>query len=175
MKARLLGVVPLALMISTKLMAQVTPIPAPEFIPMISDTTIGASTVLVAKNFTLQAGEMRRVFGRAEIASSVDSGTYIETYTLCIGPDGTESQRGGAAQNHEGSDHPIGPNYPVQGHLALYPLLLFQAPRTGTYTCELLASGDPRLSAVATDFEGTNTTWLQVSAAIARPDAASSA
>jgi hypothetical protein len=155
----------LALMISTRLMAQVTPIPTPEFMPMESNVTLGASTVLVQKSFTLQAGEKRRVFGRAEIGSSVTSTIYVETYTLCVGPDGTQSQRGGAAQNHQGKDTPIGPGYPFPGELALYPLLLFQAPTTGTYTCELLAKGDSRMSAVARDYDGFSTTWLQVSSA----------
>ncbi len=171
--ATCLGGVSLGMMMSTQLIAQsVTPIPAPEFLPMVSDTDIGASTVLVQKSFALQAGEMRRVFGRAEITSSVDSNVYVETYARCVGSDGTVFQPGGAAQNHEGNDTPVGQSYPWPGHLVLSPLLLFQAPATGTYTCELFAkkgtTADPgtgvQLTALAR-FNGDSTTWLQVSAA----------
>jgi hypothetical protein len=49
------------MMISTHLMvASVTPIPAPEFIPMaapeISLTEAAGATILIEKSFTLQAG-----------------------------------------------------------------------------------------------------------------------
>jgi hypothetical protein len=170
--ATYLGGLSLGMIISTQLMAaSVTPIPAPEFIPMvepeISLTEAEGAKVLVEKSFTLQAGEMRRVFGRVEIASNVNSDVYVETFTRCVGPDGTESQHGAAAQNHEGKDTPIGPSYPWPGHLALYPSLLFQAPTTGTYQCQLLAAiGDKGvLTALARDYDHVSITWLQVSAA----------
>jgi hypothetical protein len=111
---------------------------------------------------------MRRIFGRAEIAGTTGnsgSGSVVEGYTLCIGPDGTESQRGGASQNYKGKSTPVGPNYPFPGGLALYPLLLFQAPTSGIYTCELLAIAEPGLNAVARAGDGSSTTWLQISAA----------
>jgi hypothetical protein len=166
----------LAMMLSTHLMAAVTPVPAPEFIPMVSpsisllvppggDPTKDNAPILAERSFTFQAGETRRVFGRVEIASSTNSAVYVETFTQCVGPDGTESQHGGAAQNHEGKNTPAaGTSYPVQGHLVLYPLLLFTAPAHGVYSCQLRAAADGALTALATDFGGTNTTWLQVSA-----------
>ena len=109
--------------------------------------------------------------GRVEITSSTNSEVYIETYTQCVGPDGTATLQGHAAQNHEGKDTPAGVSYPSPGHLTLFPLLLFQAPTTGTYRCQLLGSSgtskepSPPMTAVATDFEGSSTTWLAVSAA----------
>jgi PASTA domain len=168
----ILGGVFLALMLAADLTAQVAPIPAPAFLPMGSDITINSSpyyTVLVGTNVKLAAGEMRRIFGRAEIASttgSSGSGSVVEAYTLCIGPDGTESQLGGAEQNYKGKSTPVGSNYPFPGELALYPLLLFQAPTSGFYTCELRAQAEPGLSAVARAPDGSSTTWLQISAAI---------
>jgi hypothetical protein len=102
-----------------------------------------------------------RVSGGAEIVSNVNSDVYVETYTQCVGPGGIESQHGAAAQNHEGNDTPIGPSYPWRGHLALYPSLLFQAPMTGTYQCQLLATiGDNATLTVLPSH-----TWLAVSVA----------
>ncbi len=167
----LLTALSLTLVRSTNGMAQVTRIPAPLLIPMVSDTPIGPSTVLVEKDVTLQAGEMRRVFARAEIASSVSTGggsgngSVVGAYTLCIGPDGTESQYGGASQNYKGKDTAVGSAYPFPGELALYPLLLFQAPTSGTYKCELLAKAEAGLSALAKSHDELSTTWLQISAA----------
>lgn len=166
------GGVSLAMMLSTRLVAAVTPVPAPEFIPMVTPSINllqppGTDPpVLAERSFTLRQNEMRRVFGRVEITSSTSDGVYVETYTQCALQDGTMSQSTGAAQNHEGTDTPAGTSYPSQGHLVLNPLLLFKAPIAGTYRCWLSATSanDNRLTAVATDFNGTNTTWLQVSA-----------
>jgi hypothetical protein len=126
----------------------------------------GPDPILAQTSVALQAGEKRRVFGRVEITSTVNSDVYVETYTVCVAPDGTESQRGGAAQNHEGMNTSVRPGYPMQGHLVLYPSLLFTAPMAGTYVCQLRGNsgGDP-LTAVARSFQGSDTTWLRVSAA----------
>jgi hypothetical protein len=122
--------------------------------------------VLVEKSFDLKAGEMRRVFGRAQIASSTNSTLFVEVFTQCVGPNGTLSQLGNTNQNHEGKDTPIGPGYPWPGQLALYPSLLFKAPMAGKYVCRLMADADGNaLTAVARDYDGFSDTWLQVSAA----------
>jgi hypothetical protein len=56
-------------------------------------------------------------------------------------------------------------DYPSQGHLVLQPLLLLQAPTAATYRCWLSGtSGQDPLTAVATNYAGSATTWLQVSA-----------
>jgi hypothetical protein len=130
----------------------------------------GEKVLAYTKSFMLQMNDTLRVFGRVDTVSSVDSTVYVETYTKCIGPGGAETQFGGAAQNHEGQ-HGSGPSYPWPGELALYPSLLFKAPATGMFTCQLLALADSRLSVVATDYDGFSTTYLQVSAA---PDATAS-
>jgi hypothetical protein len=163
----------LAQMLVTDLTAQVIPIPAPEFIPMGSDVIIvppppGPPPFLVGTKVKFQAGEMRRIFGRAEIASTTGNsgtGSVVTAYTQCIGP-GTASQEGGASQNYKGQSTPVGPNYPFPGELALYPLLLFKATTSGIYTCGLSIVADPGLSAVARASDGSSTTWLQISAAI---------
>ena len=171
MKSRLmLCGVPLALVISTHLAAQVTPGPALEFIPMLAQETsipAHADIILAQKSFDLQADETRRVFGRVEITSNLNNGVDVEAYTVCVGPDGTTSAVGGAEQNYQGASTPIGPSYPTPGHLVFYPLLLFQAPTTGTYVCQLRASDDDKTAVVAVgrSFQGDNTTWLRVSAA----------
>jgi hypothetical protein len=151
--------------------ASVTPIPAAEFIPMIAPETSlmtngGPDPVLAQASVTLQRGERRRVFGRVEITSTVNSVEYAETYTVCVAQDGTESPRGGAAQNHEGKSTSVQPGYPMQGHLVLYPALLFTAPIAGAYMCQLRGnSGNVPLTAVSRSFQGSNTTWLRISAA----------
>lgn len=172
--ATFLGSAWVGMIISTQLLAQsVTPAPPLQSLPMVSDTDIGSSsTPLVWGTFSLQAGETRRVLGRAEITSSTNSNVYTQTFTQCIGPDGTVSQQGGAAENHQGNDTPVGPNYPSQGHLVLQPLLLFTAPTTGIYTCELTATkgttADPgagiHMTALAR-VNGDPATWLEVSTA----------
>lgn len=178
-----LGGVLLALMLATGLTAQVIPIPAPAFLPMGSDVIIVApppgapALVLVGTKVKFQAGEMRRIFGRAEIASTTGNsgtGSVVTAYTQCIGQDGTASQEGGASQNYKGKSTPVGPNYPFPGELALYPLLLFKAPTSGIYTCDLSATADPGLSAVARASDGSSTTWLQISAAISGPTSTAS-
>jgi hypothetical protein len=168
-----LGGASLAMMLSMHLTAAVTAIPAPEFIPMPAPeiNLAGAEKVLAQKSFMLQMNDTLRVFGRVDIVSSVNGAVYVETHTKCTGPGGAETQLGGAAQNHEGQ-HGSGPSYPWPGELALYPSLLFKAPTTGTFTCQLLANaGDARLSVVATGYDGSHATYLQVSAT---PDATTS-
>ena len=171
MKTLWLGGVPLALLMSTHVAASVTPVPPTTFIPMVAPETSlmpngGPDPILAQASIALQAGERRRVFGRVEITSTVNSDLYVETYTVCVAPDGTESQRGGAAQNHEGMNTSVRPSYPMQGHLVLYPALLFTAQTAGTYVCQLRgSSGADQLTAVARSFQGSNTTWLRVSAA----------
>jgi hypothetical protein len=171
--ATFLGV-SLVMMISTQLPGQVlTPAPPLEMLPEVSNLEIGASTVLAASGtFNLDAGDMRRVLGRVEITSSTSGNVYIETYTQCIGPDGPVSQQGGAAENHQGNDTPVGPNYPSQGHLVLQPLLLLTAPKPGMYMCQLTAtkgtSADPAAGVHMTALARVNdnpATWLEVSTA----------
>ena len=71
------------LMTSTQLFGQsVTPAPALQMLPMVSDTYIAPSTPSVpstllvtsdlSKPFHLRAGDSRRVLGRAEITSSTE-------------------------------------------------------------------------------------------------------
>jgi len=167
--------VSLAMMISTQLPGQsVTPAPSLEMLPEVSNLEIGSSTTVLAasETFSLNAGDMRRVLGRVEITSSTSGNIYIETYAQCVTPDGTVAQQGGAAENHQGNDTPVGHNYPAKGHLVLQPLLLFTAPATGSYKCELTAtkgtSADPgtgvHMTALAR-INDTPTTWLKVSTA----------
>lgn len=168
--------VPLALAISTPLTAQVTPIPEADFLPIqVPATNIGptTTTLLVQKSYTLQQNEMRRVFGRVEITGSTGttSGTgnntdYASAIVECAGPNNFVGE-GEVGQNYEGPNKAAGPDYPTTGHLALYPLVLIQAPTTGTYLCKLFASTGKPETVVGRAFQGDNTTWLRVSAPIA--------
>ena len=161
------GGVLLAMMPSPHLLAQsVTRIPVPDYFPMQRDRVVlGGQTapILAETSFTMQAGETRRVFGRVDIVSSVQSNLLAQAYTECIGP-GFISQRGDTNQNHEGKDG-AGPSYPYPGELSLYPSLLVKAPTTGKYTCRLSAIGTSDLAVVGRDYDGFSTTWLMASAA----------
>jgi PASTA domain len=167
---------PLALAMSTHLAAQVTSIPEPDFLPIqAAVTNIGptATTLLIQKSYTLQQNEMRRVFGRVEITGNTGTspGTgnntdYASGIVECAGPNGFVGE-GEAGQNYEGPTKAAGPDYPTTGHLALYPLVLIQAPTAGTYLCKLFASTGKPETVVGRAFQGDNTTWLRVSAPIA--------
>ncbi len=159
-----------ALMISTQMPGQsLEPAPPYEKLGLVSDTTIGTSaiTTLVTGSFLLEQGD-HRLLGRAEITST--SSVYTQAFIGCTDPDGKSvAQQTGAAENHRGKDA-TGPNYPVKGHLVLQPLLLFTAPKTGTYTCQLTATkgttGDPAPGVHLTALgrvNGDPTTWLEVS------------
>jgi hypothetical protein len=161
------------MLMSTHIAAQVTPIPPADFLPIeAAVTNIGpsAQTVLIQKSYTLQQNEMRVVFGRAEIYGKTGTGqghtNYAESDVECTGPNGFVAE-GDAGQNYEGPHKGAGPDYPTTGHLALYPSVLVQAPTTGTYVCQLLASTDYPETVVGRPSQGDNTTWLRVSAPIA--------
>ncbi|HEX3683392.1 MAG TPA: PASTA domain-containing protein [Bryobacteraceae bacterium] len=165
--------VPLAMMMSTQLMAQVTPVPGADFLPVeAAVTNIGpaATTVLVQKSYTLEQNEMRRVFGRVEITGNTGTASghpdYADGTVECTGPNNFVGE-GAAGQNYEGPNKAAGPDYPTTGHLVLYPSVLIQAATPGTYLCRLLASADNPATVVGRAFQGDNTTWLGVSAPIA--------
>jgi hypothetical protein len=174
MKIRLmLWGVPLAMMMSMQLMAQVTPVPEADFLPVeAAVTNIGpaTTTVLVQKSYTLEKNEMRRVFGRVEITGNTGTASghpdYAGSTVECTGPNNFVGE-GKAGQNYEGPNKAAGPDYPTTGHLVLYPSVLIQAPTPGTYLCQLLASTDNPAAVVGRAFQGDNTTWLRVSAPIA--------
>lgn len=161
-----------ALLISTQMLGQsLEPAPPFEKLGLVSDTTIGTSTTttLITGSFFLEAGE-HRLLGRAEITSSSTGNVYTQTFVGCTGPDGKSvSPPQGAAENHQGNDF-SGHNYPLQGHLVLQPLLMFNAPTTDTYTCQLTATkgttADPAAGVHMTALgwvNGDPTTWLEVS------------
>jgi hypothetical protein len=88
---------PLALLMSTQLVAQVTPIPEVEFLPIQAAVTNTGPTanVIVQKTYTLQQKEMRRVFGRVEITGNTGTGPgtgnntdYALGVVECRGPNG---------------------------------------------------------------------------------------
>jgi len=169
----------LAILMATRLMAQVTPIPEPDFLPMqatVTNTGPSSASLIIQKTYTLQQNEMRRVFGRVEITGNTGetSGTgsntdYASADVECRGPNGSNTivAIAEAGTNYLGPTTAAGPDYPTTGHLALYPLVLIQAPAAGTYVCELFAATGKPETAVGRAFQGDNTTWLRVSGPIA--------
>ena len=107
----------------------------PSYLPLTSDTKFGPGSVdpgsvdalkeaaevkvLLETTLTLQAGEMRRVFGRLEATRTGTPGLWLEMAQFrCL--DSTGQQSGTAAStgtNHEGS----GGAYSPPGHLVLDP------------------------------------------------------
>jgi PASTA domain len=168
---RLCGPALAIMMISTPLLAQVTPGTEAQFYPMVAPETQvpnDSPAILVqTQNFQLNAGETRRVFGRVEITSTSNLTPAVEAHIICFGPNGWTTPEGGSSQNYLGQNTPAGPNYPITGHLVLYSLLLLTAPSTGAYMCHEWAQsevGKP-VVAVGRSFQGGNTTWLRVGGA----------
>jgi hypothetical protein len=173
----------LGVVMSTRLTAQVTPIPEPIFRAMVApqiDLTASAPTPIVQISIPLKSGQMVRAFGRAEFFGNIAtaSGTnggynYAEASAECLDPSGGNAGHWAVGQNYEGPQKAPGPSYPLTGHLVISPSTLITANMTGTYTCELLASTDKPTMVVGEAYEGDSTTWLRVSAPIEPTDAQS--
>jgi hypothetical protein len=194
-----LSAVSLAMMMSTPLTAQqVTPVPQPTIVPLVGQITlIGEcpATVIIpvitpnstsskcppatsqGQGVTLLQGQMARVFGRLEFTSNAQttesSVDYVSVYAECKDPDGnTANVEQDFGENFLGpntSPGPNYPNYPVTGHMVLSPSTLITATKSGPYTCQLMAAADKTGSVVG--YQGTNNTFLGLSAPINPPDA----
>jgi PASTA domain len=176
----------LGVVMSTRLTAQspnapVTPIPQPIFRAMVApqiNLTPGALPI-VQISIPLQAGQMARVFGRAEFfgdiatTSGAHGYNYASAMAKCLDPSGGNAGDWAVGQNYEGPTKAPGPSYPLTGHLVISPGTLITAKTTGPYTCQLLASTDKPTTVVGHAYEGDGTTWLRVSAPINTNDAQS--
>jgi PASTA domain len=178
-----LSAVLLSMMMSTPLTAQqVTPVPQPTIIPMVGQVTLQGvcptpkshtaecpATVISQKDVNLLQGQMLRVFGRLEFTSNAEttsgSTDYVSALAECSAPNGAQD----IGENFLGPTTPAGPNYPVAGHMVLSPSTLITANVTGTYTCQLLAAAQKTGTVVG--YQGTNNTFLGLSAPINPPDA----
>ncbi|MGB7728542.1 MAG: PASTA domain-containing protein [Candidatus Acidiferrum sp.] len=195
----LLSAVSLAMMMSTPLTAQqVTPVPQPTIVPMVGQVTLTGEcptrkdptaecpvTVIIPKGatssqgqvVTLSQGQMLRVFGRLEFTSNAQttqsSTDYVSVYAECKDPGGhTANVEQDFGENFLGpntSPGPNYPNYPVTGHMVLTPSTLITATTSGPYSCQLLAGAEKTGSVVG--YQGTNNTFLGLSAPIDPPDA----
>jgi hypothetical protein len=192
----LLSAVSLAMMMSTPLTAQqVTPVPQPTIVPMVGQVTLTGVcptptdhkaecpvTVIIPKGatssqgqvVTLSQGQMLRVFGRLEFTSNAQttqsSTDYVSVYAECKDPDWhTANVEQDFGENFLGPNTSPGPNYPVTGHMVLSPSTLITATTSGPYSCQLLAGAEKTGEVVG--YQGTNNTFLGLSAPIAPPDA----
>jgi PASTA domain-containing protein len=193
----LLSAVSLAMMMSTPLTAQqVTPVPQPTIVPLVGQVTLTGecpATVIIpvitpngstsskcppaisqGQGVTLSQGQMARVFGRLEFTSNArtteSSVDYVSVYAECKDPNGnTANLEQDFGENFLGPNTSPGPNYPVTGHMVLSPSTLIAATVPGMYTCQLLAGADKTGSVVG--YQGTNNTFLGLSAPIDPPDA----
>lgn len=169
--AALFGSILLATPITTQLNAQtLTLLPAPLVFPMdtpvITPIHYPRPLAVVTANVWLDAGETRRVYGRASWTNS-STGVYEAlTGIECYGADGVHTGFSDTNQNHDGKNTHAGPSYPYQGLLALYPAMLLHAWASQNYTCQLLVSTDSaQLSVVAKDPAGASATYLRMSSA----------
>lgn len=120
--------------------------------------------VVLTTNLTLQAGETRRVLDQMDVTLSSSEGAEVDNRLVCLDPTtGTEVVRASSGTNHKGSS---------AGELTWTESLLFTAPHTGTFACQIQAntSDGSRTDYLMTVVRSgrpytTNGTWLQISSA----------
>jgi hypothetical protein len=107
---------------------------------------------------TLQAGQTRRISD--QLAVTVTRDTEVENFVECLDPAGDPDlgvNAGGQPQAHDS-----GTNYSSgMGQLSMHGSLLFTAPHTGTFLCQVRAHTDAgTLTAVMAPWPGG--TWLEI-------------
>jgi hypothetical protein len=144
-----------------------------EHVPLLVDVTIPATVanpaeeiVVLGKQFTLRAGESRRVTDHLELTLSSEEGAEVDNAVVCwfLDPNAGWQQvgdRSSSGTNHQGSD---------AGSVVLSNSLLLQASAAGTYECEIRSyTSDGRTDYHATAVKGspftTTGTWMSISAA----------
>jgi hypothetical protein len=112
----------------------------------------------------LQAGQTRRISDQLTV--TVTRGAEVENFVECLDPARGDPDIGVNAAGQPGA-HNSGTNYsPSMGLLAMHASLLFTAPYTGTFVCQVRAHTDADddlgylLTAVAAPWPGG--TWLEV-------------
>jgi len=178
MRALVLSAVPVAMMLSAPLTAQVTPVAPPTIVPIVGQQTslsTTAPTQLIQRNVNLTQGQMVRVFTREEFTSNVGTtqGTidYVDVWLECLDPNGNLAPGTQDTGQNFVAGRGLGPNYPTAGHMVLTPSTLITAGSTGTYSCRLVSGSDKPGWVVGRHYQGANTTWLGLSAPIEPHDA----
>jgi hypothetical protein len=120
--------------------------------------------VVLSVPVTLQAGQTRRISDQLTV--TVTRGAEVENFVECLDPARGDPDIGVNAAGQPGA-HNSGTNYsPSMGQLAMHASLLFTAPYTGTFVCQIRAHTDADddlgylLTAVAAAWPGG--TWLEV-------------
>ena len=111
---------------------------------------------------TLQAGQSRRISDQLIVTSPRE--VTIENIVECLDPvTGLPAAVAGRPEAHSS-----GTNYsPAMGQLSMHGSLLFTAPHTGTFDCQIRAMPDPndpnwQMTAVAGSFPPPRGTWLEI-------------
>jgi len=131
-----------------------------DVLPPETETVVTSPTVVISHDLFLQAGETRRISDRLDTTINSSEGAEVDNWIECLDLATKERSNFGQASgtNHGGSG---------TGHVVLYGSVLFTAPHTGTYQCQLLAktSDGKRHNYKMTANAGTfpNGTWLQIS------------
>ena len=125
--------------------------------PLDADPQDVGKAVLTVR-VTLQAGQTRRISDQLTV--TVTQGTEVENFVECIDPAG-DRDLGVNAGGHP-QEQNSGTNYLTSmGHLTMHGSLLFTAPFTGTFLCQVRAHADAgSLTALAAPPPGG--TWLEV-------------
>jgi hypothetical protein len=114
--------------------------------------------VVLTVPVTLQAGQTRRISDQLTVTVTQD--TEVENFVECLDPAG-DPDLGVNAAGHPRA-HNSGTNYyRLLGKFAMHASLLFTAPFTGTFLCQVRAHTDAgTLTAVTDPWPGG--TWLEV-------------
>jgi len=116
-------------------------------------------TVVISQPITLQKGQTRRVSDQLVLASSESHMAEVDNIVECMDPSNNEQA---AVATDSGTNHQGSGSGPVTMHASL----LFTAPETGTYNCEIHANTSDdnntgyHMTALADAFPAG--TWLEI-------------
>ena len=133
-------------------------------VTVLPDDPEDLGTVVMSVPVTLQAGQTRRISDQLTVTVTRDA--EVENFVECLDPARGDPDIGVNAAGQPGA-HNSGTNYsPGMGQLAMQGSLLFTAPYTGTFVCQVRAHTDAdndhgyQLTAVTAPWPGG--TWLEV-------------
>jgi hypothetical protein len=122
--------------------------------------------VVLSVPVTLQAGQTRRISDQLTVTGTRK--TEVENFVECIGPAGDPDTEVNAGEQPEA--HNSGTNYsPGMGQLSMQGSLLFTAPFTGTFLCQVRAHADAaNMTAVTAPWPGGHG-WRSTTSPAMRP------
>lgn len=133
-------------------------------VTVLPDDPQDAGTVVLSVPVTLQAGQTRRISDQLTVTVTRDA--EVENFVECLDPARGDPDIGINAGGQPGA-HNSGTNYSTaMGQLSMHGSLLFTAPYTGTFVCQVRAHTDAdkdhgyHMTAVTAPWPGG--TWLEV-------------